>query len=168
VALYRRCSTLPGGLAAALALAAALVIDTRLAPPAPPRGLVAGMVLLPSALLAETYLRGFGAEWTRPTTAQWVLAVLVLAAVAGIKVPAPHSSDDAGETLILQRLVRGTWLGVLAGLATLGWIGGPAIPGLVGLWAAVIAVSARRRLCLRHRRSLWTTDRPRSRPRNPG
>jgi hypothetical protein len=137
----------PGGVPAAIALGAALVIDARLPPYAPKSVSIAGKVLVPIVLAASAYLGSLTASWAWPSGPQWIVLACTLPAVASWKVPSPTSTTDiGGEPLSRQRLIWASWLGLCAGMVTLIWIGGPAIPALVALWAAVIAVSIHRRV----------------------
>jgi hypothetical protein len=144
-ALAAHSASVREGLPPALSLGASLVIDTQLPRPASPSALVVGIVLVPLTLLTAAHRGVLRTRWIRPTTFQWTVVMAALA-VAAIQIPPPASTDDAGEELIHQRLVWGTWLGVVTGIITALWIGGPAIPGLGGLWAGLTAVGASRHI----------------------
>jgi hypothetical protein len=137
----------PGGVPAAIALGAALVMDGRLPAPAPRIVSTAGKALLLLALAAAAYFGSLTPSWSWPRGPQWIVLAFVLLAMAGWRTPTPASTSDMGaEPLSRRRLVAASWLGLAAGIVTLLWIGGPSIPALVGLWAAVIAVSIHRRV----------------------
>jgi len=132
----------PGGVVAGLALAVALAIDA--APtrrtPAFASALAAAAGVLAVALARDT----IGSDPQAPDTLQWILlaafalaaAALMLARVA----PPAALGDYSRQPLSRARLRDARRLAVIAAIATLGWLGGPAIAALVGLSAAVIAV----------------------------
>ena len=137
----------PGGVPAAVSLGAALVMDGRLPSPAPRIVSTAGKVLMFIALAAAAYFGSLTPSWAWPRGPQWIVLVCALLAMLTWRTPSPVSVSDMGEEpLSRRRLMTASWLGLAAGIVTLLWIGGPAISALVGLWAAVIAVSIHRRV----------------------
>lgn len=131
----------PGGVVAGLALAVALALDAartrRVWAFASAAAAAAGVLAV--ALARET----IGPDPHAPHTLQWILlaafalaAALMLARVA----PPVALGDLSREPLSRARLLHARGLAAFAAIATLAWLGGPAIAALVGLSAAVIAV----------------------------
>lgn len=131
----------PEGVPTGLALGAALILDTRLVDPAPRRSLVAGVLALGSTLVAGTYFSSFRGSWTTPTTAQWILLAIIIAAVASTRVLPPTSTDDRGKIVLSrERLSAASWLSVATVAAALALVGGPAFAALAAAFAAIVGV----------------------------
>jgi hypothetical protein len=135
----------PGGFLAGLALAIAVLWE----PGPSQRGfrilsaVVAGGLAVGLAIL-------FGTAEPRPvlpTAGQWVVLGLALLSIPWLRIPAPVAVGDlSGEPLSQWRLVRARiLLPATGGLGAI-WLGGAAVPALVGLWAAVIGIAVFRAL----------------------
>lgn len=136
---------LAAGVPAGLALGCAVFMDSRLPNPAPRRNMFAGALIIAVTLLGAGYFGAWDGTRTIPTTAQWLVIALVVAALPAVKAPKPSTNDDRDKRRLLgTRLRWATWMSILPGLITLVWTGGPAVPALVGLWAAIISVALSR------------------------
>jgi hypothetical protein len=143
----------PLGLPAAVALGIALVADSRLPEPAPAHVAMAGVVITLGVIAGGIYFGSFRIDWAEPTGWEWAFLALVGLALATLRVPAPAATDDRRAPLSRSRLVWATWLGVSAGVATVVFTGGTAVPKLSPVWAALIAVAFSRRIAIGSRAS---------------
>lgn len=135
------------GVPIGLVLGGAVILDSRLQDPAPRRSVIGGILMIVSTLVSALYFGSLEADWTTPTTAQWILLAIIAAACACLDVPTPTSTDDRKRSVISRaRLAAGTWMSVIAAAAVLAWAGGPAFAALSPLFAALVGVAFSRSL----------------------
>lgn len=149
--------TVPG-VPVALVLALALAVNASGGPiagpvpqptthePGPGRSRAGAIVVIVFAAVSAWYFGSLKLSWRVPDAAQWAVLVLAAGACLMLRIGHPVSRDDRNRaTLLRTKLVYGTWMSVLAGVLTVAWIGGPAVPALSGLWAALLGVALTQR-----------------------
>jgi hypothetical protein len=133
----------PGGVVAGLALAGALALAALQEQPRRPWALASAVAAAVLVVAVAVQQGTIAPDPQAPTALQWGLLGMAAPAAASmlLRCPAPTSVGDlSGMLLSAARLRDARRLAVVAGIVTLGWLGGAGIPALVGLWAAVIGL----------------------------
>lgn len=137
----------PGGWLGGLALAAALVWDTRLPDPAAGRSYGVAAVTAGAALAVAAGRQILGPAFETPTSLGWAAVGGALLAFAVMPKYRPESRQDHRRSLIsYPRLQAGRLLALGSGVAAFIWYGGGAARLFTGVWAALIAVAVHGRL----------------------
>lgn len=130
----------PVGVVAALAVAAALLADGRLAGDARSEQMAAGAVAAGAGLVLAAVQGTLLAAWELPTVPGLLAVLLAAAAATRILGPAEvHSTADATRQRLSERRLRWTrTLVVLTAALTVVWAGGGGVAGVAPVLAAII------------------------------
>lgn len=137
-------ATSGAGFVAGLALAWAVLDDSRLPEPAPElRSQLAAITVAAVALTVSIVTGSFMTAWRGPRLLEFAwLALVVVAVVVRPRPAVVTSTDDRDGQLSVARLVRARML-VVAGIgASILWAGADAVPALAPAAAALIGVGA--------------------------
>ncbi len=126
------------------AMILAVATDRYAQPPGPDRTLWFSVTMIVAAVSTALWLAD-PPEWARPTIAEWI--VLGFAAVAGFLAiinirPVRSRTDFHDRTLSDSRLRFGRVLVLFTLVVGAVYLGGPVVPTLTPVWAAVAAVTA--------------------------
>ena len=133
--------TRPGGLPAALVLAAAVAADRRLPGDGSPWSVPAALAAAGGAVVAAALTDRIAIDGVPPTGWEWLLVgVAAAGALLILRPPLVVSVCDATDERITERRLRAARLGALASAAgPLLWLGGPGLAVAAGTWAAMAA-----------------------------
>ena len=125
-------------------LVVAVGTDRYAHPPGPTRTLLFAATMTLAALVTAIFYAD-PTDWTQPTVAEWIVAggaaVLAFLAIVNTRPPvstADYHPGDLSET----RLRFGRVLALFTLVVAMVYVGGPAVPDLTPLWAAVASVTA--------------------------
>ncbi|MBW3659126.1 MAG: hypothetical protein KY457_10845 [Actinobacteria bacterium] len=137
-------ATTAAGFVTGLALAWAVLDDSRLPDPAPQlRSQLAAIAVSATALAVSIVVGSFLTTWRGPRLVElgW-LALVAAAVVVRPRTTHVETTDDRRGPLSVARLVRARMLVVVALAASIAWAGADAVPALAPAAAAVIGVGA--------------------------
>jgi len=134
-------ATRPGGLPAALVLAAAVAADRRLPGEDSQWSVPAALAAAGGAVVAAALTGGIAIEAVAPAGWEWLLVgVAGAGALLVLRPPLVVSVCDATDERITERRLRVGRLGALASASgPLLWLGGPGLAVAAGTWAAMAA-----------------------------
>lgn len=139
----------PTGFVAALAVAAALVVDHGLPQPhreprppgLDPRLLGAGAAVVVAIAVMATG-GGMPVGWAVPDTAGWVLLGVLVVAVLALPAPRVHATADATKApLLVRRVQAARWLAAAVAVVAFAWAGAPALGGMAPAVCALAATT---------------------------